>query len=164
MYEYHPQFKKKKEKLLACFLAALGVVLYFSARIPGVLIPGVIQILAVCSFAGSILVISMCVLRSYSYQLTEGEDGRIDFLITEFYSRRKTVVCRVGLDEVISVAEIDTSKQGKAKSEKEKEKVYTYTGVLFDEKRYRVEICTQNERIFVIICADQTLLDILAKR
>lgn len=164
MYEYHPQFKKKKEKLLACFLAALGVVLYFSARIPGVLIPGVIQILAVCSFAGSILVISMCVLRSYSYQLTEGEDGRIDFLITEFYSRRKTVVCRVGLEEIVSVVPFEKSAQCKTKAEKGKEKVYTYTAILFDEKRYCVEIHTQEEQIFVIICADEALLNLLDKR
>ena len=97
MYKYSPQFKKKKEKLLAWFLVAIGAVLYITSQYPGAPIPGVLQILGVCSFAACILLISMCVLRSYSYELLQGEDGKTDFVITEHYSRRKTVVCRVTL-------------------------------------------------------------------
>ena len=91
MYVYQPQFKKKKEKLLAWFLVALGLVLYIASQYPGAPVPGLIQILGVCCLAGSILIVSMYILRSYSYELVEGEDGRIDFVITEHYSRRKTV-------------------------------------------------------------------------
>ena len=160
MYEYHPKFKKKKEKLLAWFFAALGVVLYFSAQFPGAPVPGVIQILAICSFAGCILILSMCVLRSYSYEIVEGnEEGMRDFVITEHYSRRKTVVCRVGLDDIISVIQLDP------KWKKEKgTTLYTYTGVLYDETRYLVEMQAHGEHFFVIICADQTLLKLLTER
>ena len=161
MYEYHPQFKKKKEKLLAWFFAALGVVLYFSAQFPGAPVPGVIQILAICSLAGCILVLSMCILRSYSYELTANEEGELDFTITEFYSRRKTVVCRVGLDDVKSVAVYDPN--WKKKTSKEKITVYTYTSVLFNEDRYLVEMNAHGEHFYVIICADETLLNLLTK-
>lgn len=159
MYAYHPQFKKKKEKLLAWFLVALGVVLYITSQYPGAPIPGILQILGVCSLAASILLVSMCVLRSYSYEIVEGEEEeKRDFVITEHYSRRKTVVCRVGVDDVVSVQELAPNwKKGQ-------ETLYTYTGILFDEKRYLVEMQAHGEHFFVIICADETLLKLLTDR
>ena len=159
MYAYHPQFKKKKEKIFAWFLVALGVVLYITSQYPAAPVPGILQILGVCSLAGSILIVSMCILRSYSYEIVEEEEGTRDFVITEHYSRRKTVVCRVGLGDVISVKELDP----KWKKEKESA-LYTYTGILFDEKRYLVEMQAHGEHFFVIICADETLLNLLVKR
>ena len=157
MYVYHPAFPKKKEKLLAWFLAALGIVLYFTAQIPGAPHPALFQMFGVGCLAVMILLVSMCILRSYSYELREGEEeGKIDFIITEHYSRRKTVVCRVGLEDVVSVVPFDSNQK------KEKEKFYTYTGVLFDEKRYQVEIEAHGEHFFVIICADETLLGYLS--
>ncbi len=162
MYAYHPQFKKKKEKLLAWLFVALGVVLYITSQYPGAPIPGILQILGVCSLAGSILIVSMYVLRSYSYALAEGEEGKIDFVITEHYSRRKTVVCRVSLVDVISVVPLEQTAK-RAEGKKEKETVYSYTGVLFDEKRYRIELQAHGEHFFVVICADETLLNLLVK-
>ena len=159
MYLYHPKFQKKKEKLLAWFLVALGVVLYITSRYPKAPIPGVLQIIGVCALAGSILIVSMYILRSYSYEIIEGEEeGKRDFLITEHYSRRKTVVCRVGLSDVVSVVPYDQNRK------KEKNTVYTYTGILFDEKRYLLEMQANGEHFFVIICADETLLNLLVKR
>jgi len=156
MYAYHPQFKKKKEKLLAWFLVALGIVLYITSQYPGAPIPGILQIIGVCSFAGSILIVSMCILRSYSYEMVEGEEeGKRDFVITEHYSRRKTVVCRVGIEDIVSVVPYDPN------SKKEKNTVYSYTGVLFDEKRYLLEMNAHGEHFFVIICADEILLRLL---
>lgn len=161
MYLYHPQFTKKKEKLLAWFLVALGLVLYITSRYPGAPIPGVLQILGVCLLAGSILIVSMYVLRSYSYELVEGEGGKTDFIIAEHYSRRKTVVCRVGLDDIGWVALYKS--ELKDTISKEKHKVYSYTGVLFDEKRFIVEMNAHGEHFYVIICADETLANLLAK-
>lgn len=156
MYAYHPKFQKKKEKLLAWFLVALGVVLYITSQYPGAPVPGVIQILGVGCLAGSILVVSMCILRSYSYELVQGEE-KTDFVITEHYSRRKTVVCRVNLEDVVSVVPYDPNWK------KEKNTVYSYTGILFDENRYLVEMQAHGEHFFVIICADETLMNLLAK-
>lgn len=162
MYVYSPKFEKKKEKLLSLFLAILGVVLYVTSQFPGAPVPGLIQILGVGCLAGAILLISMCVLRSYSYELVEGEMGKTDFIITEYYSRRKTVVCRVGLDDVGWTAPYTS--ELKNTISKEKHKVYSYTGVLFDENRFIVEMNAHDEHFFVIICADETLLNLLLKR
>ena len=156
MYAYRPQFEKKKEKLLCLALAILGVVLYGSSQIPNAPFPGVIQIFGVGCFAAAVLVVSMCLMRRYDYVLEENEKGSVDFIITEYYSRRKTVVCRVAVADIVSVTPQDPNwKKGK-------ETLYTYTGVLFDEKRYLVEMNTHGEHLFVIICADETLLKLLS--
>lgn len=161
MYVYHPQFQKKKEKLLSLFLAALGIAFYIGSQIPNAPIPGVIQILGVGCLAGSILLISMCILRSYSYELVQNEEGKTDFVITEHYSRRKTVVCRVELESVISVVPFEKDADSSVEK-KEKKTVYSYTGILFDEKRYSVEMQAHGEHFFVIICADERLLELLS--
>lgn len=161
MYAYHPKFQKKKEKLLAWFFAALGIVLYITSQYPGAPVPGLIQILGVCSLAGAILVVSMSILRSYSYELIEGEEGKTDFVVTEHYSRRKTTVCRVGLDDVIGVSPYTS--ELKDMLSKAKQKVYSYTGVLFDENRFIVEMNAYGEHFYVVICADETLMNLLAK-
>ncbi len=162
MYAYRPQFAKKKEKLLAWFLIALGFVLYISAHIPGAPFPGVIQILAVGSFAGAILLISMCIMRRYDYVLEETEKGSIDFIITEYYGRRQMVVCRVGLSDVCSVLPLTKETEEQYKALKNEKNRYSYTGVLFDEKRYLVEMNAHGEHIFVIICADECLAELLS--
>lgn len=161
MYEYRPQFEKKKEKLLAWLLTALGVVLYVTSQLPGAPVPGFVQILAIGCLAGMIMIVSMCILRRYSYELVQNEEGKTDFIITEHYSRRKTVVCRVGLEDVVSVVPFE-KKANSSAEKKEKKTVYSYTGVLFDEKRYSVEMQAHGEHFFVVICADERLLELLS--
>lgn len=162
MYAYRPRFEKKKEKLLVLFLAVLGIVLYVTAQFPQVPFRTLMQMVALGCLVSMILLISMCILRRYEYVLEETEEGKTDFVITEYYSRRKTVVCRVGLDDVGWVAPY--ASELKKTISKEKHKIYSYTGVLFDEKRFIVEVNAHGEYFFVIICADETLLNLLLKR
>ena len=159
MYAYRPNFEKKKEKLLSLALALLGAVLYGSSQIPNAPFPGLIQVLGVGSFAGAILVVCMCVMRRYDYALEENEKGTVDFIITEHYARRQMTVCRVALDDVIAVALY--SREWKDSILKEKHKLYSYTGVLFDEKRFILEMNAHGEHFYVIICADETLVNLL---
>ena len=164
MYAYRPQFEKKKEKLLCLALAILGVVLYGSSQIPNAPFPGVIQILGVGCFAAAVLVVSMCLMRRYDYVLEENEKGSVDFIITEYYSRRKTVVCRVSLSDIRSVLPLTKENEEQHKALKKQGTHYSYTGVLFDEKRYLVEMNPHGGHIFVGICADETLLKLLTNR
>ena len=164
MYAYRPKFQKKKEKLLAWFLTALGMILYITSRIPGVPVPGIWQILGVCCLSGMILLVSMCVMRRYEYVLEQNEDGEVDFIITEYYGRRTTVVCRVSLAEVCSVLPLTKETEQQHKILKKEGTHYSYTGLLFDEKRYLVEMQTHGEHVFVRICADETLVKLLSER
>ena len=161
MYAYRPNFQKKKEKLLCLFLALLGAVLYGSSQIPNAPFPGLIQILGIACFAAAILLISMCLMRRYDYVLEENENGSYDFIITEYYGRRQMAVCRVSLADIQSVLPLTSETKAQRKSLKKQGKHYSYTGVLFDEKRYLVEMQAHGEHVFVCICADETLLNLL---
>ena len=164
MYAYRPQFEKKKEKLLCLALAILGVVLYGSSQIPNAPFPGVIQILGVGCFAAAVLVVTMCLMRRYDYVLEGNEKGTVDFIITEYYGRRSMAVCRVSLSDVCSVLPLTKETADEYKALKKQGKHYSYTSVLFDEKRYLVEMNAHGEHVFVCICADETLLNILTNR
>ena len=164
MYAYRPNFQKKKEKLLCLFLALLGAVLYGSSQIPNAPFPGLIQILGVACFAAAILLVSMCLMRRYDYVVEENENGTPDFIITEYYGRRSMAVCRVSLSDVCSVLPLTKETAEEHTALKKQGKHYSYTSVLFDEKRYLVEMNTHGEHIFVCICADETLLKLLTNR
>ena len=161
MYAYRPQFEKKKEKLLSLFLAIIGVVLYGSSQIPGAPFPGLIQMLGIAFLAVAILIITMCIMRRYDYVLEETEKGTIDFIITEYYGRRQMVVCRVCLSDVCSVLPITKETEEQRKALKKEGTHYSYTGVLFDEKRYLVEMNAHGEHVFITICADERLIELL---
>ena len=161
MYAYRPQFEKKKEKLLSLFLAIIGVVLYGSSQIPGAPFPGLIQMLGIAFLAVAILIITMCIMRRYDYVLETDESGKVDFIITEYYGRRQMVVCRVGLSDVCSVLPITKETEEQRKALKKEGTHYSYTGVLFDEKRYLVEMNAHGEHVFIIICADERLIELL---
>ena len=162
MYAYRPQFEKKKEKLLSLSLALVGVVLYGSSQIPGAPFPGLIQILGIAFLAVAILLISMCIMRRYDYVLEADENGKTDFIITEYYGRRTMVVCRVRLSDVCSVLPITKDTEEQRKALKKEGTHYSYTGVLFDEKRYLVEMNAHGEHVFVTICADERLVEFLS--
>ena len=159
MYAYRPQFEKKKEKLLCLSLAILGAVLYGSSQIPNAPVPGLIQILGVGCFAAAVLVASMCLMRRYDCVLEENEKGTIDFIVTEYYGRRQMAVCRVALNDVASV--VPYTAELKNNILKEKHKLYSYTGVLFDENRFILEMNAHGEHFYVIICADEALVKLL---
>ena len=162
MYAYRPQFEKKKEKLLSLSLALVGVVLYGSSQIPGAPFPGLIQMLGIAFLAVAILLISMCIMRRYDYVLEVDENGKTDFIITEYYGRRTMVVCRVRLSDVCSVLPITKDTEEQRKALKKEGTHYSYTGVLFDEKRYLVEMNAHGEHVFVTICADERLVELLS--
>lgn len=165
MYEYAPQFEKKKEKLLALTLAALGVGIYFAAYVPGVPFPGVIQLLAMGLIAATILILTMYVLRRYRYRVEarEGatETATPDFVIVEHYGRRETVVCRVSLSSILSVLPVDAAHESEVRAAKESKHFYNYTGLLFDRSCYCVKMEEGGTPFYILLCADERLLELL---
>ena len=156
-YEYVPTLPKKKEKLLSLFLLLLGAALFLGSMLPGLSLPWILQLLSFAFFVAFVMVFSLCIMRSYVYTVEEGREGELDFIITEHYGRRRTVVCRVALSSVISADAACTKVEKRAADEKR----FVYTGVLFDVPRSLVRIEEAGERFSVCICADDALLRLL---
>ena len=107
------------------------------------------------------MLFSLCMMRSYVYAVEEGRDGAFDFVITEYYGRRRTVVCRVSLSSVRSVVPCEKKSANKAPKPRSDAKRFVYTALLFDEARYLVEIEEGEASCLICICADEALLRLL---
>ena len=164
IYEYAPALPKKKEKLLCTFFLLLGCALFLGSMLPGLTMPWILQLLSFGFFVAFVMIFSLCIMRSYVYTVEEGRGASPDFIITEHYGRRRTVVCRVSVDSVRSIAKDtrDTRKNGDRTERKLKR--FVYTGTLFDVPRYLVRIDEAGEALLLCICADEALLRILERR
>ena len=158
IYEYAPQFPKRRERLLCLFFLFLGAALFLSTYLPELPVRWVFQLLAVASFTAMIMILGMYLMRRYVYTVTEGEGSEPDFVITEYYGRRKTVVSRVSVSSVRSVTPYDRKTKRKSSGKTRGRSCYVYTGVLFDAEEYLLEVEAHGEEFFLRICADSGLL------
>ena len=162
MYEYAPVFAKKKEKLLTFGLLAVGLLVCASSYVLGafdVAYYAIPQLLGIGCIVAMILLFSLVLSRRYVYSVEESESGGMDFVITEYYGRRRTVVCRVSVTSVRMA--IPYISGGKTNAKDFDGRFYRYTGVLFDEERYNLHIEEAGERFVVQICANKDLISIL---
>ncbi|MBQ9784748.1 MAG: hypothetical protein IJW29_04535 [Clostridia bacterium] len=158
MYEYAPKFEKKKEKRLTALVLVVGLLIYFVSYIPNVPYGVLFQIAGICGMAAMILLFSLVVARNYVYTVKEDEEGELDFIITEFYGKRRTVVCRVSVSSIRMAIPCNEETQAQLASEKNGKRLYNYTGVLFDEERYCLKIVEGGETFLVKICANKDLI------
>ncbi len=161
IYEYSPVLPKKKEKLLCWLFLLLGASLFVGSMLPGLSFRWILQLFSFAFFVAFVMLFSLCIMRSYVYTVEEGREGSLDFVITEYYGRRRTVVCRVALHSVRSVVAYGKSNPKIASQKTASQKKFVYTAVLFDTPRYLVEFEEAEERFCVCICADDKLLQFL---
>ena len=160
-YDYAPRFQKKKEKLLAYGMLGIAALLLVTSYIPNIPYPGMIQTVALGAIVTMIMVFSMCIAHHYNYTIEARENGDADFIITEYYGRRVTVVCRVAVSSVMAAIPWNEESKKAFAEQKKGRHSYVYTGVLFDEKQYCLDIEEDGTRFFVRICADETLIRML---
>ena len=161
IYEYAPRFQKKKEKLLSYAMIGLAAALIAVSYVPGIPYPGYIQLFGMGALVVMIMIYSMYVAHHYSYRIEEREGNAPDFIITEYYGRRVTVVCRVSVTSVMSATPWNEETKKRFAEQKKGKQSYIYTGVLFDEAQYVLDIEEDGARFFVRICADDSLIHLL---
>ncbi len=163
MYKYTPNCEKKMEKLLTVALFLIGLLLFLAVPLfPSLPYPVIYQVLGLASLTGGVMVVSLCLMRSYTYSLEpSGRDGgtTLDFIITERYGRRVTVVCRVAASAVKMSAPFNTDTRARLKSICKGHPYYNYTGLLFlNEGQYVLRLEQEGTTFFVRICADNELI------
>lgn len=161
MYEYAPVFAKKKEKMLTVLALVAGLAVYFVSYIPNIGYGVLFQLVGICGIAVMILLFSLVISRRYVYTVAPNHDGNMDFVITECYGRRRTVVCRVSVTSVQMAFPRTAEKREFLDAKKSGWRVYNYTGVLFDEQRYYLKIDECGERFLIQICANSDLISAL---
>ncbi len=163
MYEYAPVFAKKKEKLLTYGFLGLGLLLFATSWIPSIPYPALFQLFGVFALAAMILLFSLCLSKRYVYAVEEKEDGMPDFVITEYYGRRVTVVCRVSVHSVHAAIPWKQETRRQLTEFKKGKQYFCYTGVLFDEEQYGLLIEENGMSLLVRICSDEGLIRCLTE-
>lgn len=158
IYEYAPHFAKKKEKMLTYGCMGLGLLLFAVSWIEGVPYPASFQLLGMGALTAMILLFSLCIAKHYVYGIEEKEGSVPDFVITEYYGRRVSVVCRVSVTSVQSALPWNEETRQRFAELKRGTQVFQYSGVLFDERQYCLRIEEAGSSFWVRICADDELI------
>jgi hypothetical protein len=167
MYEYTPALPKRRERLIAILLLFLGVCLFGFSQVNGIPYPIIYQFLALCALTATIILVSCYLMRHYVYSIVPRDGGSEtdapDFVVTEYYGRRISVVCRVSLDDIEEIVPITKQTKKEIKQKQKGRLFYDYTADLFSQNRYLLLI-TDGEHCFCArLLADETLLKCLQK-
>lgn len=162
MYEYAPKLKKTREKAAAALALVLGALSYGCSQL-SVPLPWIYQLIAVGCFGFSIWVIGRYLLRDYIYRVVPNHDGPApDLTVTECYGRKRTVVCRIGLHEIVSCQPITSqNRQELAKTVRGKI-CYSMMSERYPENGFLLTVTNGEACYFVKICADQALISLLS--
>ncbi len=168
MYVYEPKSPKKPEKLTVAVLLLVGLLLFLMvAAIPTLPFPSILQLCGVFFLAGAILILSQCLLRHYTYCIDlpdgAGEGAIPDLTVSEYYSRRVSVVCRISLADIESAVLVTAENKKSLSAMLKKKRVYRYLACLTAENICLLTVRDGDEIFYVRILADKTLLSLLQR-
>ena len=106
MYRYEPKHKKIVEKRLTFGLFFVGALCFLLSKLPMLLFPALLQIVAFFLITGGILVLGQYLLRDYAYCVEESNQAIPDLTVTEYYGKRVRVVCRIAISDIEAVTPI----------------------------------------------------------
>ena len=164
-YEYRPTPQKKKEKSLVTFSLCAAILLFAASYIPNVFLPWLFQVLAVIGFGFCICVVSRYLLRSYSYRLEPSTLGDfLDLVIVEQRKSRLQTVCRIAVVDVECVERLTEENKKQILSKTQKSRVYRYQAQMEPTDHYLLTARENEETIYLVISADQGLIDSILSR
>lgn len=164
MCEYHTKGKKRRERLVLLVSLLLGSVSFGFSMLPAVLYPMLYQLLAVLCFVLSVWMLVRYLMRDYIFRVYPREDGKNggpDLTITEIYGRKRTVVCRVSVSDILEVEEITKENRRELKAKQRGKDVYVYTGEMRPPSLYLLTVADGETVFFLQIYADEALLQCL---
>lgn len=162
-YEYTPENKNPAEKLLVSLALVFAAASFGVSQLRGIPYPAILQFIAVVFLTVAVALANRCILRSYTYTVTEPDGaGQRDFVITEHYGRKHTAVCRVGLSQLLSVRAVRADEKTVIRdAEKTANFIYRYLTPLFPKKFLLVTVQTGDAVTLLRIPAEKGLEDAL---
>lgn len=162
-YEYTPENKNPAEKLLVSLALVFAAASFGVSQLRGIPYPAILQFIAVVFLTVAVALANRCILRSYTYTVTEPDGaGQRDFVITEHYGRKHTAVCRVGLSQLLSVRAVRADEKTVIRdAEKAANFTYRYLTQLFPKKFLLVTVRTGEAVTLLRIPAEKGLEDAL---
>lgn len=164
MLEYNTKGKKTREWIVFSVSLALGACSFGFSVLPKVMYPMLYQLLAVLCFGLGVWMLIRYLMRDYMFRIAlreDGANGLPDFTVTEAYGKKRTVVCRVSVADVLSVEEITKENRNALKAKQRKKDVYVYTGELCPPKLYLLTLQDGETTFFLQIYAEDAFIQAL---
>lgn len=166
MYEYAPLLTKRRERLISILLLFLGLGLFGFSQIKGIPFPVIYQMLGVFALTATVILAARYLMRRYVYSVvpqTDEPGAPLDLVITEYYGRRISVVCRVSVSDIEEILPITGDTKKKIREKQQDRLFYDYTADLFSQNRYLVIATDGEHRFCARILANEELLKWLGK-
>jgi hypothetical protein len=162
MYRSSPTPKNTYAKIAALVCLLLGMALFAIASLNLVDYPALPQTLGIFSLTASVYIASAFLLRRYTFsvdQNPQGELGELDFCIVENKGKREITVCRIGIDEIISVREVNKQNKKTVSEERKSMARHTYDVTFAPERRLEIVSRYDEQQFSILVTYDEALLD-----
>lgn len=160
VYEYRPNPKKRKEKLLTAFFFSLAVLFFAAAYLPGIPLPWVFQSISVGGFGACIYLVSRYLIKSFSYRVEPSSYGEgVDFVILEKTGKRIQTVCRISVADVQEAEWITRENQKTAFQKTKKSRVYRYHSQMEPTDHCLVSFSEGEDTSYLLISANEPLIE-----
>jgi hypothetical protein len=101
-------------------------------------------------------------LRYYTFEVTERNDTTsYDLVIHEFKGKRSMTVCRIGLDDIVSIRLVDKQNKKTVMTERKDKKRYTYDVTFLPSRQVEIVAEIDDEKLSILITYDQKLLSLI---
>jgi hypothetical protein len=120
------------------------------------------QTVGVIFLTASIYIASVYLLRYYTFEVTERNDTTsYDLVIHEFKGKRSMTVCRIGLDDIVSVRVVDKQNKKTVSAERKDKNRYTYDVTFLPSRQVEIVAEIDDEILSILITYDQKLLSLI---
>ena len=160
-YSYSPKAKTNNIKLITGVLFFAAVILYGLICSVEIKFEGVIGLVAILCFVGSILLLTRYVYRKQIYRIVERNADSYDLVIDEITGKSKTSVCRVALANIERAQIRDEKNAAELKKAARGRKKFSYCPDLFPTGECWVFVTECGEELVLKLYADEILLSML---
>ena len=167
MYYVKVKQQNKLTVLVCALLCAAGVGLFGISFLPSLPFPFLAQGMGILALTFGVVLYTKFVLHTFYYSVSPGgvfdADGRevYNLEVIDEAGKKRTVVCRIGLRDITSVAARParaTKKNGQSEIRAEGGKVYRYCADLFPEQ---VLVIATSDGDTVVLTYDKGLQEVL---
>ena len=159
MYEFSPKPHRIREKVWMSICLFMGVLAYGFGQILSY--PILYQLFSVVMLALAVLITVRYLLRDYLYRVELSENGSEDLTVIETVGKRRTVVCRVSVREIVNILPATEIKERQVLRAWQKKGIYRYTPLMRSKSSLFLEIFDEEKTYFLEIYADSDLILLL---
>ena len=163
-YEYSSNPEKRRERLLTAFLFSLAILLLVCSYLPGFPLPWILQVLVIGCLSGGVYFAARYLLRTFFYRLEESATGGVDLIIVEKCRKRLQTVCRISTSDVSSAERITETTKKQLLAKTKGSRMYRYQAQIDPTDHYLLTFLENGETAYLLISADQRLIDGILSR